>query len=454
MSWAILYRSSKPVLFLIPAALMAYSTGPPPGLTGAPGETNCTQCHTGGAAAPKGSVQASFSGDGATFTPGVKQSITISFANGTGRGYGFELSARLNKDNSQAGTFTAVAGTQVICSNDELRPSSKNCPASFPLEYIEHNRASVSGTWTFDWTPPATDQGSVTFYVAGNSAACDCTSPDTITTASYTLQVASATPPPPPPPAPTIDPNGVVTSFSEQSGAVASGWLEIHGSNLIPGAARDWTAADFASGTPTSLDGVAVTVNGLPAFVRHIGPSEIDVQSPSDPATGPVQVIVTAGNVSSAPASVQKSSVLPSIDAPFTTGASTYAMALLSDGTYGGPTGAVPNITMRPVSGGEAVTFFGAGFGSVATLSSGSDVPAGTITSEGNTLASPVTITIASQPVPASNVLYQGLALGAIGLYQFTIVLPVGLPAGDQPIAFQAGGVDTGQTMLITLLGN
>jgi uncharacterized protein (TIGR03437 family) len=454
MSWAILYRAAKPVLFLIPAALMAYSTGPPPGLTGAPGETNCTQCHTGGVAAPKGSVQISFSGDGSSYAPGVKQTITISFANGTAMGYGFELSARLSKDNTQAGTFTPVTGTRVICSNDELRAAGKSCPTSFPIEYIEHNRPSQSGTWSFDWTPPATDQGSIAFYVAGNAAACDCTSPDTITTSSATLQSGAVVAPPPPPTPPAIDPNGVVTAFSEQSGAVASGWLEIHGSNLIPGTARDWTTSDFANGTPTSLDGVSVTVNGLPAFVRHIGPTEIDVQSPTDPATGPVQVVVTNGTAASGPVNVQKAPILPSIAVPFSTSSTAYALAFLSDGSYGGPTGAVPNVTMRPINGNEAVTFFGAGFGPVATLSSGSDIPAGTIAAEGNALANPVTITIASQPVPPSNILYQGLALGAIGLYQFTIVLPTGLPAGDQPIAFQAGGVDTGQTMSITLVGN
>src|SRR5450432_2243158 len=94
--------------------LMGFASGPDPRLSGAPGESDCSSCHGGGKF--KATVQISFSGDG-TYTPGVKQTISISFANADARLYGFEMSARISTDNTQAGDFItpAPSGVQVLC---------------------------------------------------------------------------------------------------------------------------------------------------------------------------------------------------------------------------------------------------------------------------------------------------------------------------------------------------
>ncbi len=441
-------RAALAVIALATPHLMGYASGPDPRLSGAPSEADCSSCHGGGKF--NASVQISFSGDGANYAPGVKQTITVSFANGDARLYGFQMSARLSGTTTQAGDFVtpAPSGIQVLCAigAGTIKPGGKTCTNN-ALQFIEHNSPIAAGKWSFDWTPPATASGPVAFYVAGNAANGDrSTNGDSITTASATLTSAS-----PSPAKPTISSNGVVTEFNQRPGTVAGGWLEIRGADLFSGAARDWSAADFANGTPTALDGVSVTVNGKAAFVRHISATEIDVQSPTDNAIGPVQVVVTSGKTVSDPFTVQLADVLPAICAPFKGTVNTYALGLLSDGTYAAPVGAIANVNTRPVAPGEVVTFFGTGFGPVATFADGSGIPAGNITLTANTLANPVAIQIGSVQIPAASILYQGLALDVIGLYQFTVVLPSNLTSGDQAVTFSLGGVDTAQAIFITV---
>jgi hypothetical protein len=59
---------------VLPILLFAFSTGPDAGVSGVPGEASCTACHNG----PPGgeSVTVSFPG-GTTYTPGVKQHLTV-----------------------------------------------------------------------------------------------------------------------------------------------------------------------------------------------------------------------------------------------------------------------------------------------------------------------------------------------------------------------------------------
>src|SRR5208283_300970 len=68
-----------------------------------------------------------------------------------------------------------------------------------PLQYIEHTSLGtrlgqkVSATFTFTWTPPATNVGNITIYVAGNAANGDGTDDgDHIYDNTFTLTPAAA----------------------------------------------------------------------------------------------------------------------------------------------------------------------------------------------------------------------------------------------------------------------
>ncbi len=63
------------ILFLVPTLAFSYSGGPPNGYTGAPGEGNCTQCHSSNAL---NSGNGSFSIDGpAEYVPGQTYTLTL-----------------------------------------------------------------------------------------------------------------------------------------------------------------------------------------------------------------------------------------------------------------------------------------------------------------------------------------------------------------------------------------
>src|SRR5436189_1826220 len=168
----ILVAKCVTILAVVPALILARSTGPEARYTGAPGDIgNCTSCHSGQVNPSGGSVQIT-AAEGTTYTPGQKQRMTVTITNTatTARLYGFQVSARLmsNLNTGQAGTLTpSDRETQVICSDDRAAP----CRDTAPIQFIEHTLAKSGNTYEFDWTPPASaDAGPVRFYVAGNAA--------------------------------------------------------------------------------------------------------------------------------------------------------------------------------------------------------------------------------------------------------------------------------------------
>ena len=155
----------------------AFSSGPPPETTGAPGEGTCAQCHIGGVNNGQFSIIAP-----ANYTPGQTYQIQVRHTNSdpTRRRWGFELTALAN--NSAAGTFA-----NLTTNTQTLTAAQRN--------YIEHSGSGTfvnqtgSAVWIFNWTAPAFNVGVVTFYAAGNQANNDNNSTgDQIYTTNTTSQ--------------------------------------------------------------------------------------------------------------------------------------------------------------------------------------------------------------------------------------------------------------------------
>src|ERR1051325_4908123 len=132
----------------LPALLYAFSSGPDPRYTGAPGDDAlaCATagCHTGSRQggpinAAGGSVTATFS-TGSTYTPGTPLTITVKVSDPVNTHFGFQMTARLdsNQITGQAGDFTTGPGLIVLCDNG-VPKGSKGCPASALVQFIEHN---------------------------------------------------------------------------------------------------------------------------------------------------------------------------------------------------------------------------------------------------------------------------------------------------------------------------
>ncbi len=411
------------ILPLAACSLFAYGSGPDPRLTGAPGDDTCVFCHTGVVNSGAGTLRIK-PANGNTYAPGVKQRIQVEIADPTQRRWGFELTARLLSDlkNGQAGTLTPVDNnTQVLCDNGDLAP----CKSASVVQFIEHTlagtRIGTSGgvTFEFDWTPPATDVGNVRLYAAGNAANGDGNfTGDHIYTTSIELAVAVAVP------TPTISStNGVVNAAQAQGGIAASSWITINGANLSA-TTRTWTADEIASGWPTALDGVSVTVNGKAAYVQFISPEQMNALTPADDALGPVEVRVTSNGQTSDAASITLQPFAPAL---FTFDGKYLATTAGDNSTFtkSGKFLNAPDakVTVKP---GDTVTLFGTGLGPMDPANPGS-------------LANAPTVTVGGV---AATVTAAGLVPNSPQVYQISITVP-DVTDGDNAVAVQVGGVSS-----------
>ena len=81
-------------------SLMARSAGAPQGVTGAPGDGICTNCHrTNALNSGPGKLTVTFS-DGTSYTPGKQQKVTVKIEDPDKR-WGFEASPRVASDTTK-----------------------------------------------------------------------------------------------------------------------------------------------------------------------------------------------------------------------------------------------------------------------------------------------------------------------------------------------------------------
>ncbi len=414
------------ILAVLPLLIYAFSGGPPPRMSGAPGDGLCTSCHSGTANSGPGNVQVTFP-SGMTYTPGVRQQWTVTVNDPNARIYGFQLTARLasNEQNGQAGELSPTDGsTQVVRDGGGV-------------QFIEHTQAGSSNTFTFAWTPPSSDVGNVRVYVAGNGANGNgANSGDRIYTANYTLAPAAA------PQLPSISQqNGVVNGASFQPGIVSGSWITIFGTNLAP-ATRTWRNDEIVEGRlPTQLDGVSVSVNNKPAAVYFISPTQINAQAPADDALGPVEVRVTTPQGASNAVTAQMQRAAPGFFM-FDPQNRKYIAAVHTDGTFAGPPDLFPGVTTRAAAPGQTILLFGTGFGPTNP-----SVPAGQVVTQATPLADQVQIRFGNVPATVS---FAGLAAQAAGLYQFNVVVP-DVPDGDVAVVAEIGGVRTQENAFLAV---
>ena len=136
-------------------AVMLYTNGSPTGKTGAPGENNCTQCHSG--SVNDGSLFSNLSFSGVNeYSPGSTYNLTLNIQNGAVKN-GFQLVALDSLTASNAGTLIVTDAIKTQLSSGSGRT------------YLNHrNSGTIFSSWSFDWTAPSTNVGPVTFYYAYN----------------------------------------------------------------------------------------------------------------------------------------------------------------------------------------------------------------------------------------------------------------------------------------------
>jgi uncharacterized protein (TIGR03437 family) len=229
---------------------------------------------------------------------------------------------------------------------------------------------------------------------------------------------------------PAIADAGVVNAASFLTGISSGSWFTVRGVNLAPNT-RTWTAADFnGDRLPTSLDGVRVLVNGKPAYVYYISPTQINALAPEDTMIGTVPIeIDNNGRRSLFEITVRRTRApgLFMMPAPV----ARLAATTLPDGTLVAPPGTFPAATTRGAKAGEAISLYATGLGTTNPA-----YPEGRLFDQPLPITAP-TVTIGGR---TAKVLYAGLI--SPGLYQINVEVPE-LPAGEHEIVVSAQGTRT-----------
>jgi uncharacterized protein (TIGR03437 family) len=232
-----------------------------------------------------------------------------------------------------------------------------------------------------------------------------------------------------------------VPLFSSSTTIQPGSWISIYGSNLASATAT-WNG-DF----PTSLGGVTVTINGKPAYLLYVSPTQINLQAPNDTATGTVSVTLTnaIGSWTSTVTLGQASPSFSLLDSKHVAG---IILRFDNSGAYGGgtydiigPTGTSLGYPTVAATAGDIVELFGVGFGPTNPV-----VAAGQVFSGAAITVNPVQFTIGGTAVNPS---FSGLT--SAGLYQFNLTIPAGLGSGDVPLAAMTDGTQTQSGVVISL---
>jgi Bacterial Ig-like domain (group 1)/NHL repeat len=186
---------------------------------------------------------------------------------------------------------------------------------------------------------------------------------------------------------------------------------------------------------PTVLGQTSVSVDGFPAPLYYVSPTQINFQMPSAVLTSGGNVVVNNGAAGFRASSSYKAA-LSIVDPGIFVTPDGRAAALNGDLT--------PHTSATPIPAGGYVILYLTGHGPVTpAVEDGTAAPAGPL----SIINAPVTVTIGSMN---AQVTYQGLAPGFAGLAQLNVIVPAGLPPGNQPVSITING-DSSNVGLITV---
>jgi uncharacterized protein (TIGR03437 family) len=228
----------------------------------------------------------------------------------------------------------------------------------------------------------------------------------------------------------------VVSAASFLPGIVDGSWVSILGTNLSA-TTRSWRDDEIVDGRlPTTLDGVSVTIGGLPAAISYISPTQLNVQAPATGKTGPVIVVVNNNLATSPPVNADLRRNAPGLFV-FIPGGGKYPAALVvsSDGAtaYLGPAGLFGTaLATRPARPGEILVLYATGLGPTDP-----PVTPGLVFSGAARTTDPVAVTVGGMDAPVA---FAGLV--SPGLYQLNATVPNVAP-GDQALLIKANGVSS-----------
>jgi uncharacterized protein (TIGR03437 family) len=226
------------------------------------------------------------------------------------------------------------------------------------------------------------------------------------------------------------DAGAVSSSAAYQPGATVPGSdPSIFGTGMT-----ERTTVPAAVPLPLQLDGISVTLNGVPAPLIFVSPTQVNFQTPWELlGESTAQVVMRIGDTLWPVGRVQVRPAAPEIFTMSQTGSGQGAILIANTASLAAPAAAYPG--SRPVRRGEFVSIFCIGLGPV------DDPPLSGAPALAERLARtrhPVQTTMGGV---AATVSYSGLAPGFVGLYQVNAQVPETVSAGPAvPVVLEVLG--------------
>lgn len=229
--------------------------------------------------------------------------------------------------------------------------------------------------------------------------------------------------------APSITDGGVVSDATGLPGIVSGSWVTVYGANFadVP---KDWSASDFSNGLPTSLEGIQVMMNNLPAAVYFVNATQVNAQAPAG-LSGNVLVQVIKNGAVSNTVTAQAVAHAPGLFAYSLDYKTFYPSAVYAPSgvIVGDP--AVAGNSVAKAHPGDYILLFATGLGPSA---------AGQVVQGAIPFPDPVTVKIGNVQATVLGSAYLIYA----GEYQINIQVPGGLtPGTDYPIVLSTDGAST-----------
>jgi uncharacterized protein (TIGR03437 family) len=243
---------------------------------------------------------------------------------------------------------------------------------------------------------------------------------------------------------------GAALSLPSVSALAPNGLASVFASNLVPpGYSHSISSADMIYGNlPVRLNGVCITVNGVPAPLLGVysgsgaASDQVNFQVPSVQSTG--TAVVRAGrNCGDDGQSLSAGVTTPyQLSAPeffyfqhSSSGQNPVAAVDAFSGAFIGPSGLMSGATFTPAAPGEIISIYGTGFGLTKAIPFEGQLIPGP-----DSLGGSIQITLDGIPISSDSLLYVGAAPGFAGLYQVNLQVPSGTPDGDHALAIHING--------------
>ncbi|MBS1830217.1 MAG: IPT/TIG domain-containing protein [Acidobacteria bacterium] len=420
---------------------IANSSGAVEGHSGAPGETNCTECHIGTANSGPGKVTVELV-NASSYTPGQTYRVRITIDDSAATRRGFQLSVRPDSNpRISAGKLATVNA------NAQILPGGTQEWATHTLAG-QRTASANPGIFELDWTAPAADAGPITFFAAGNAANGNGNeSGDRIYTT--TLKVAPATT--------TAGPSasfaaaGVTDAWNGRQGIAPGMLVSISGTELAS-APASWSPTTLRA-LDTTVGGVKVKVNTTDAAVVSVSADRILFIAPADAPEGDVNIIVERDGTPSAPVSVRSAAARPAIlGVADPDNAGRYFATAVPAGQAGllgliqarGSVLGRPEADSRAVRGvlpGEEVDLIVTGLGKTA-----SDFTTSRLIPSPIALGATPKVNFGGTSVDASSAV-----LAAPGVYIVRVKVPDSVTAGDIALTVDLNGATSGDNVRLTV---